>query len=72
MTVSSVLKRAAAEGNVQSGEVMVHDRKTWADSMREAAQELSISFCPPTIVYSSRTHSQLAQVMGELRNTTYK
>lgn len=27
---------------------------------------------PPLVVYSSRTHSQLAQVIKELRTTNYK
>ena len=55
-------------------EVEDHEGKppTWAESMKAAAKDLAISEQPAPIIYSSRTHSQLAQVMGELRNTCYK
>lgn len=43
--------------------------KTWAESLTEAA---GLTAPLPTIIYSSRTHSQLSQVMGELRNTAYR
>lgn len=49
---------------------------TWAEQMKaaqvEAAASGSVSSQPPPIIYSSRTHSQLAQVMRELRRTSYK
>ena len=48
--------------------------KGWAERMKEGMAELRAEggLRPPTIIYSSRTHSQLAQVMRELRNTAYK
>lgn len=62
------------ESHVMSkGDVTIHDKpqQTWAESMKSAAREFMDEGNSP-IVYSSRTHSQLAQVMGELRNTSYK
>lgn len=48
--------------------------QTWAEKLKEGYAELKADgvVSLPTIVYSSRTHSQLAQVMKELRNTSYR
>ena len=48
--------------------------QTWAEKLREGYAELKTegAVSLPTIVYSSRTHSQLAQVIKELRNTSYR
>ena len=48
--------------------------QSWADKLKEGYAELKAEGTVrlPTIVYSSRTHSQLAQVMKELRNTSYR
>ena len=48
--------------------------QSWADKLKEGYAELKAegTVGVPTIVYSSRTHSQLAQVMKELRNTSYR
>ena len=48
--------------------------QTWAEKMKEGYAEMKTEgvVSLPTIVYSSRTHSQLAQVMKELRNTSYR
>ncbi|KAA6423773.1 MAG: regulator of telomere elongation helicase 1-like [Trebouxia sp. A1-2] len=48
--------------------------QSWSDKLKEGYAELKAegTVAGPTIVYSSRTHSQLAQVMKELRNTSYR
>jgi len=48
--------------------------QSWSDKLKEGYAELKAegTVRVPTIVYSSRTHSQLAQVMKELRNTSYR
>ncbi|KAL0026549.1 hypothetical protein WJX77_006250 [Trebouxia sp. C0004] len=48
--------------------------QSWSDKLKEGYAELKAegTVGVPTIVYSSRTHSQLAQVMKELRNTSYR
>ena len=49
-------------------------QQSWSDKMKAGYAELKAegTVHAPTIVYSSRTHSQLAQVMKELRNTSYR
>lgn len=64
--------KAVPEG--EAGAVGDGQCKGWAERMKEGMAELRAEggLRQPTIIYSSRTHSQLAQVMRELRNTAYK
>ena len=47
---------------------------SWADTMKAgmAAAQLAGEVRQPPLIYSSRTHSQLTQVIRELRRTSYK
>jgi len=58
-------QRAAAAGGTSL---------SWADTMKAgmAAAQLSGEIRQPPLIYSSRTHSQLTQVIRELRRTSYK
>jgi len=47
-------------------------REAWAEHRANKMAEGGPDSGLPQIVYSSRTHSQLQQVMRELKNTSYK
>ena len=51
--------------------VDIHPQKAWVDELKAAQAVQPSPFIPP-IIYASRTHSQLAQVIRELRATAYR
>eukprot|EP00873_Tetraselmis_striata_P036147 jgi/Tetstr1/456411/TSEL_043145.t1 len=70
--------RGAAEGMAEAeaaddaGVVDIHGRRERPGAPVSQPQAGTARPPLPPIVYSSRTHSQLAQVMRELRNTSYR
>ncbi|KAK9810499.1 hypothetical protein WJX72_011819 [[Myrmecia] bisecta] len=73
-SLRAAAQAAAKPESSNAGEVGLHSTKTWAQSMKEgyAAVKAADPAFLPSIIYSSRTHSQLAQVMRELKGSGYK
>ena len=70
----SAAAAAAASRTCFEGEVEPSQSKSWAQMTADGLADLRRSdpTALPTIIYASRTHSQLAQVMGELRTCGYR
>ncbi|XP_013214103.2 regulator of telomere elongation helicase 1 isoform X1 [Ictidomys tridecemlineatus] len=67
----TISARKIAE-RVQGERFVGQDLSSWGNATAAEGDPIACYSEIPKIIYASRTHSQLTQVIGELRNTTYR
>jgi hypothetical protein len=64
--------KSAAAGSTGSSALTLYDYQQQQAGIGAPVDPAAAQHKGPAIIYSSRTHSQLAQVVKELRNTSYR
>ncbi|XP_048666582.1 regulator of telomere elongation helicase 1 isoform X3 [Marmota marmota marmota] len=67
----TISARKIAE-RVQGERFVGQDLSSWGNATAAEGDPIACYSDIPKIIYASRTHSQLTQVIGELRNTSYR
>uniref|UniRef100_A0A8C9PFX4 Regulator of telomere elongation helicase 1 n=1 Tax=Spermophilus dauricus TaxID=99837 RepID=A0A8C9PFX4_SPEDA len=67
----TISARKIAE-RVQGERFVGQDLSSWGNATAAEGEPIACYSDIPKIIYASRTHSQLTQVIGELRNTSYR